>query len=387
MPRHEAEVAIVGGGAIGTSVLFHLVERHGVTDAVLFERDQLGSGSTGKAAGGVRNTFSTATNVAIGNLDLEYFEAFEARVGEPLDFRRTGYLYLFHGPEAERAWRDRVAFYADHDVDAVLLDAEEASDLFEPLDPGAFRGAVFARDCGHLDPHRLTQAFGRAARERGATVETGTAVTDVVVEDGAVAAVETTAGRYTVDRVLNAAGPWSGELAAAVDVDLPLSLFLRRIMVTSPVEAADSPLVIDPERSCYFRAEENGSMLVCDMAQDVDLADPGAVDAGAVGYDYYLAAAETVAPLVPAIADLDVINGWAGRQTHTPDGHAILGPTPVDGFALACGFSGHGVQQSPAVGMALADYLVEGETSVFDLDQFALDRFDRDEAVEPERMA
>lgn len=387
MPRREAEVAVVGGGAIGTSVLFHLAERHGVTDAVLFERDQLGSGSTGKAAGGVRNTFSTATNVAIGNLDLEYFEGFEARVGEPLDFRRTGYLYLFHGREAEREWRDRVEFYAEHDVDAVLLEAEEASDLFEPLDTGAFRGAVFARDCGHVDPHRLTQAFGRAARDRGATIETGTAVTDVVVEDGATVAVETTAGRYEVDRVLNAAGPWAGELAATVGVDLPLSLFLRRIMVTSPVDDADSPLVIDPERSCYFRAEENGSMLVCDMAQDIDLADPGDVDAGAVGYDYYLAAAETVAPLVPAVADLDVINGWAGLQTHTPDGHAVLGPTAVDGFALACGFSGHGVQQSPAVGMALADYLVEGGTSVLDLDEFALDRFDRDDAVEPERMA
>lgn len=388
MADRAATIAIIGGGAIGTSVLFHLAERHGVTDAVLFERDQLGTGTTGRSVGGVRNTFSTPTNIALGHRNIAFFRDFESMVGEPLDFRQTGYLYLFHGRSAEREWHDRAEFFAQHDVTAEVRSPERAGELFDPLDPGAFRGALFAPDCGHVDPHRLTQAFGRAARDRGATIETGTAVDEVLVDDGTVIGVDTDAGTYEVDRVLNAAGPSAGAIAAGVGVDVPLTLLLRRIMVTSPVDDADSPLVIDPERACYFKSEPNGSMLVCDTAQDRrDLTDPGAASSRDVGYDYYLATAEKVSALVPAIADLDVVNGWGGVQTHSPDGHAILGPTGVDGFDLACGLSGHGVQQSPTIGMAMADYLVEGASEVLDVERFALDRFGRDDAIAPERMA
>lgn len=388
MADHSAEFAIVGGGAIGTSALFHLAKRHGVTDAVLFEKDQLGSGSTSKAAGGVRNTFSSEMNIELGKRNIEFFENFEDEVGEDLEFRQTGYMYLFHDEEHERTWRERAAFYADHGVDAEILGPGEAVGVFDHLEPSAISGALFAPDCGHVDPHTLTQAFGRAAVERGTTVHTKTAVTDVTVEDGGVTELETEEGTYEVDRVLNAAGPWAPRLGAMVGVDIPIELMMRRIMVTSPVEDANSPLIIDPERECYFESEKNGSLLVCDMEQDVhDIDDPDTAVAEEIGYDYYLTATEKVEQLVPAIADLDVINGWAGLQSHTPDGHAILGTTEVEGFLVACGFSGHGVQQSPTVGAAMADLLVEGETDVLDVEKLSLGGFETGARLEAEEMA
>lgn len=388
MADHSAEIAIVGGGAIGTSVLFHLAERHGVTDAVLFEKRQLGSGSTGKAAGGVRNTFTNETNIALGNRNIQFFQDFEKRVGEPLEFRQTGYMYLFHDEEHERMWRDRASFFADHDVNVELLSPEECAEVFEHLDPDSFDGALFAPDCGHVDPHTLTQAYARAAVDRGATVHTKTGVTDVTTDDGRVTGIETEAGTYDVDTILNAAGPWAARLGETVGIDIPIELLLRHIMVTSPVEDANSPLVIDRELDCYFKSEKNGSLLVCDKGQDVhDINDPDTAVSDAIGYDYYHAATEKVEQLIPVLADLDVINGWAGLQSHTPDGHAILGPTAVDGFVLACGMSGHGVQQSPSIGTAIADYLVEGESDILDVELLSLNRFEKTERIEPEGMA
>ena len=388
MSDGSPRIAVVGGGAIGTSTLFHLVDRHDVEDAILFEKNQLGSGSTSKAAGGIRNTFTSELNVAMGRRNIDFFANFEDGVGRELEFRQTGYDYLFHSESAEADWRDRKAFFDGHGVASELRSPAETADLFPPLDPSAIGGSLLGTDCGHVDPHTLTQAFAGAAVDRGATVETKTEVRDVHTDDGGVTAVETEDDRYEVDYVVDAAGPWAGRVAKTVGLDVPLELLVRKIMVTSALETdADAPLFIDPELNCYFLPEQNGSLLVCDMDQDVhDVEDPDAVQSGEIGYDYYLDASEKLEQLVPAITELDVINGWAGLQTHTPDKHAIVGPTPVEGFLIACGFSGHGVQQSPSAGAALADLVATGETDVFDVSHLALERFDSDTQIEPEGM-
>lgn len=381
------DVAVVGGGAIGTSTLFHLAADHDVR-GILFEKGQLGSGSTGKAAGGVRNTFTSPANIAVGNRAIEYFRNFADRVGEEVPFRQDGYMYLFHSEAAAERWRDRAALFRRHGVGAELLSPAGAAEKFPPLDADAIGGALFGPDCGHVDPHRLTQAFGRAATERGATVHTGTAVTDVRVEDGAVAAVETETGTHEVDAVLNAAGPWAARVAGMVGLDVPLDLLVRRIVVLEGLSDADGPLAIDPERECYFGAEPDGSLLVCNTGEDIhDIEDPDAATDQRVGYDYHLATAETVSELVPALPDLSVRNGWSGLQTHAPDGHAIVGPTAIDGFYLGCGFSGHGVQQSPVVGGALADMMVRGGTDRVDAAAFSPARFEEAAAGRTEEMA
>jgi sarcosine oxidase subunit beta len=388
MTDSSVRVAVIGGGAIGTSTLFHLAERHDVTDAILFEKDQLGSGSTSKAAGGVRNTFSSPMNIEMGNRNIEFFEQFESRVGQELTFRQTGYTYLFHSEDHENRWREYAAFYTDHDVAAEVLSPTETQELFAPLNESSFRGALHAPDCGHVDPHTVTQAFGRAAVERGATVHTKTAVTDVTVEGGGVSTLETEDDTYEVDAVLNAAGPWASRIGDWIGVNIPIDLLVRRIMVTSAVEAANSPLFIDKERKCYFKTEANGSMLICDTAQDIhDVKDSDSAVSSTVGYDYYLRTTEKVERIVPTLGNLDVINGWAGLQSHTPDGHAVVGSTDVDDFYLACGFSGHGVQQSPSVGAAMADLIVEGDTDIFDVSKLSLDRFESSDGIEPEGLA
>lgn len=382
----RAGVAVVGGGVVGTSVLFHLAER-GCTDAVLLEKGQLGAGSTSRAAGGVRHLFSHPLNVETGKRNLQFFREFEERVGQPLDTEETGYAYLYHSGEVAAEWETRRDRFTDLGVDARMLGPEAVADLFPPLDEATVDGAFFAPECLHVDPHSVTQGYATAAREMGATIETKTAV-EAVETDGKGLAVETETGRWEVDRVVNAAGPWAPALAADLGIDLPVELFARRIAVTSPLDAPASPLLVDGERNCYFRTEGNGSMLCCDLDGDVrGVEDPAEIGHGSVGYDYYLGALGKVAGMVPSVEDSEVINGWAGVQVETPDGHPVLGPTRVDGYLLATGFNGCGVMQSPAVGRALAEYAVEGETDVLPLDDLSVARFDDPDPIEPETMA
>lgn len=388
MTEDPLRVAIIGGGAIGTGTLFHLVTEYDHIEPILFEKDQLGAGSTSKAAGGVRNTFTSLENLRMGKRNIAFFENFAEHVGQELEFRQTGYMYLFHSDASADEWRDRAEFFSEHGVTAEIRSPAETAAEFPPLNADNISGSLFASDCGHVDPHTVTQAFGTAAIDHGATIHTDTAVTDIHIENGAVTALDSDVGRIEVDAVLNAAGPWAPRVGEMVGLDIPIDLFVRRIMVTSPIEHANSPLIIDPEWQCYFAAEKNGSMLACNMEEDIhSIDDPDAAIGDEVGYDYYLRTTEKIRPLVPAIDDLEIINGWAGFQSHTADGNAIIGSTEIEGFYLACGFSGHGVQQAPSVGAAMADLIATGATDVFDLAPFAPDRFDEEGSIDTEQMA
>lgn len=387
MGQDSPEVAIIGGGAIGTSVLFHLWKRHGVTDTVLLERDQVASGSTSRAVGGVRYTFSHPENVEMGLRNLEFYRHFEEEVGEEITFRENGYLYVFHSAESEQAWNEYSTLYDGYDTQARVLSPAETVDVLPALDPTEISGSLWAPDCGHVDPYTVTQAMASAAKERGASIETNTQVQNVTTDSGCVTAIETSCDRYEVDYVVNAAGAWAPAIGKMVGVDIPIERIIRQIIVTDRTEYDSCPLVIDREREFYFEMEENGSLLACDTAQDIHDLTKLEGSPGDIGYEYYLKTSTKLDSLAPGLGDLEVINDWAGYQSHTPDGHAILGPTSVNGFLLACGMSGHGIMQAPSVGAAIADYIVNGETDVLDMDSLTLYRFGDDDSIEREQMA
>jgi sarcosine oxidase subunit beta len=385
----DPDVAIVGGGAVGTSVLYHLTQR-GVTDVALFEKGQLGAGATSKAVGGVRNVFSHPMNVAVGTEMLAYYRQFAAETGADLELDEAGYLYLYDDDDRRDRWAERRTHLDEHGASTEFLDRGSVGDLFPPTATERIAGGLYAPDCLHLDPHTVTRGFATAAERDGAEVNTGTPVEAIDAADGRVEAVETADGTVHPEYVVNAAGPWAPKLAASVGIDVPVSLSARRIAVTEGIVDHSSPLLIDRSRGCYFRTERNGSLLLCDTDGDIeDVGDPAEVQRGDIGFDYYLDALSKVSELVPGIEDAAVVNGWAGVQTHTPDGHPILGPTGIDGLLLACGFNGLGVMFAPAIGAAIADVITGGSTTALDVDRLGLDRFARpsDRRITPENLA
>jgi sarcosine oxidase subunit beta len=375
----RAEVAVVGGGVIGTSIAFHLAEA-GVGDVVLLERDGLGSGSTSKAAGGVRAQFSDRLNIELGARSLEAFARFGERPGQEIDLHRVGYLFLLSTPADVEAFERDVALQNELGVSSRMIDVAEAKRLSPLIETGGLLAAAFSPDDGHCTPESVVLGYASAARRLGATLLTGTTVTGLHTRGDEVRTVVTDRGGIEVGTVICAAGAWSRAVGAMVGVDLPVTPVRRQVVFTEPMPELDPvvPFTIDFATSFYFHREGRGLLL--------GMSDPEQVPGFHLGYsqDWLPRLGEAMAARAPRLLDVGLSDGWAGLYEVTPDHNALIGraSTPAN-FLYATGFSGHGFLQGPAVGEVVRD-LVMGATPVVDVGPLGAERFADGAAQRPE---
>jgi sarcosine oxidase subunit beta len=230
--KRSAEVVIIGGGCMGASVAHHLARR-GVTDVVLVERDALlGTGSTGRNAGGVRHQFSNEANIRLSIESIGVLERFADEVGHVIDFHQDGYLFLLSTPESVETFRRNAALQRSLGVDVQWLGAEEAARLAPGLKAEGVVGATFCQQDGIADPNGVTMGFAKAAQSAGVTIERDTEVTGIRVEAGRVTAVETARGTIETRTVVNAAGPYARQIGRMAGVDVPVDPYRRHIFIT-----------------------------------------------------------------------------------------------------------------------------------------------------------
>ena len=352
----SAEVVVVGGGIVGASALYHLAVA-GCRDAVLLERDTLGSGSTGAAAGGIRAQFSDELNIRIAVESLRRFAAFPEEIGADIGFRQWGYLFLLPA-DAVADFEAAVARQQRLGVATELIGPDEAAAIVPQLSLDGIAAATWNPLDASADPGAAVQGYVDAARRHGATVFQGADATQVLHEGGRVTGVATSRGTIATGRVICAAGVWSRELAATAGVNLPVQAERRYVYQTAAPDElpAELPLTIDFATSFYLHRERDRLLLGGPWASLEDLA-PVAVDR------------------VPALATLPIRPGWSGLYEMSPDHNAIVGDaTEPAGLLYATGFSGHGFQQSPVVGRYLADVAL-GRPPEIDLSPFGVERF------------
>lgn len=373
----SADVVVIGGGVMGTSVAFHLAEA-GVDRVLLLDRGPLGAGSTSKAAGGVRAQFADELNVRLGQRSLELFADFLRRPGQEIDLHRTGYLFAISDPADLSSFEVAVAMQNRLGVPSRLVTPDEAALLSPLLRTDDLVAAAWSPDDGHCTPDSVVLGYASGARRHGATLLTGVDVRSVDVRGGEVVSVTTDAGMVGTGTVVCCAGAWARDLAATAGVDLPVTPYRRQVVVTAPVEdLPPAPMTIDFATSFYFHQEGRGLL--------VGMSDPDEPP----GFDTHVdegflallgAAAEVRAPVV---LEAGVAHRWAGLYEVTPDHNALLGESvEVSRFLYAGGFSGHGFLQGPAVGEILRD-LVLGHEPFLDVTALDVARFARG-AVRPE---
>ncbi len=358
---------------MGTSIAFHLAEA-GLRDVVLLERDALASGSTSRAAGGVRAQFSDPLNVAIALRSLEAFGRFEERPGAPIDLHRVGYLFLLDRADDVSRFEANVALQNDHGVPSRLVSPAEAERL-SPL--AGLEGVLAASFCpldGHASPEAVVQGYAAAARAHGARIEVGCALTAIELDGRAIRAVQTTRGRIETDTVVCAAGIWSPTVAAMVGLELPVVAYRREVGFTAPIAGiVPPPMTIDFSTGFYFHGDGGGLLF--------GMADPEQPPGQGVLRDPdWLAKVFAVAQRrAPALCEAGIAGGWSGFYEETPDHNALIGESPaVSRFLYATGFSGHGFLQGPAVGEIVRD-LVLGRAPFVDVAPLAVERFARRE--------
>jgi glycine/D-amino acid oxidase-like deaminating enzyme len=347
-------ILVAGAGAAGASVAYHL-GLLGAGEVVLCDRGEVAGGSTAKAMGGVRQQFSTAEEVRLARDSIAFF----SELGPPF-FHQVGYLFLATTESGLAGLEARVALQAGLGVPVELVDAS----FVEGLATDDVLGAAFCAEDGVADPPAVARELVRRAAELGVEVREGTYAADLLDE---------------ADTLVIACGPWSAQLGAAAGVELPIRPLCRQLLALEPFPGVPEtlPMVVECETGFHFR--RRGDRVVVAMG---DAAPRWGFDTEVddAVYDDRLA---RLARRFPASAGTRVADAWAGLYDMTPDAHPIVGRV-ADGVYAACGFSGHGFMQSPAVGRAVAELIVQG-TSAVDLAPYSLARFDGS-AVFPESL-
>lgn len=374
----RASVVVVGGGVMGASTAFHLAEA-GVRDVVLVERDELASGSTSKAAGGVRAMFSDEMNIQLGARSLEAFRRFGERPGHDIDLKTVGYLFLLSRPDDVTAFTGSVALQNDLGVPSRMLEPAEAARLSPLVSTEGLLAAAFSPGDGHCTPEAVVAGYAAGARRHGAHIARHCAVLDIESGNGEITAVVTDRGRIATSTVVCTAGAWSPQIAAMVGVDLPVEPLRRQIAFTEPIPglADDTPMTIDFATTFYFHREGPGLL--------IGMSDPTETPGYRLDYSeaWLPGLVEAMSVRAPRLLDVGLRGGWAGLYEVTPDHNALIGEAPSVGrFLYATGFSGHGFLEGPAIGEVLRDLYLGAEPFV-DVSPLSAGRFAR-AAARPE---
>jgi sarcosine oxidase subunit beta len=374
--KGTADVVIIGGGCMGASVAWHLTKL-GITDVLLLEREaQLGAGSTGRNAGGVRQQFSHEANIALSIESIHLLEHFSDAVGHPADLHQDGYLFLLNTESSVQTFRKNVEMQRRQGVDVDWLDPKDAAGLAPGLDVGGVVAATFCQRDGIADPNGVTMGFAKAAQAGGATIERNTEVIGISCESGRVTGVMTNRGAVTSPVIVNAAGPYSRAVGRLAGIDLPVDPYRRHIFIAQAASGVPATriMVIDFESTFYFHREGAGVLFGMGDPDEASTFDT------TVQWDFLPKVVDVAVRRLPALGDASISHAWAGLYEVTPDANPLIGAAQgPDGFFLITGFSGHGFQHSPAAGRILAD-LIAGRDPHFDLSPFAPDRFARGSA-------
>jgi sarcosine oxidase subunit beta len=370
------DVLIIGGGVIGCSIAYFLARR-GCCNVVVVERNTIGSGSTAKAAGGIRQQFSSESNVRLSMYSVKFFEHFHERLELPpdaggVDFRQVGYLFLLSTKEAFTTFERSAAFQQQLGLPVEVLTPEQVGSRWPWLKVSDVVGATYCPTDGYGSPHEVTQAFASYARRQGASFVEGASVSAITRKGGRIMTVETSRGTFSPGMVVGCAGAWSCELGRMAGVDIPVQPLRRMCFTTEPFDAIphDAPMTIEMQNTFHFRPEGSGFMLGTS-----DQHEPYSFNT-TVNWEWLNTVVEDAIKRVPLFEQARIHQGWAGLYETTPDHNAILGPIPgVENLLVATGFSGHGFMQSPATGMVISEFILDGQAHTIDVSDLSIGRF------------
>jgi len=377
-----ADVVIVGGGIVGSSIAYHLTEARCANVLVLERETHQGKGSTGKSMGGVRAQFATPVNIQMSLYSIPFYATFDERLGHPAGYKPQGYLFL--------ATSERHLQYLRTNQDkqkalglktARMVSADEIRSMFPQLCSDDIVGGSFCSTDGFVDPYSAMVGFMTRAADAGARLWRNAEVTAIHKDGRGITGVETTRGPVGTRTVVNAAGAWAAQIGKLAGVELPVEPLRRMLVPTEPFDQFPhtAPMIIDMSNGFHFRPESLGFLLAWNDPEET----PGFKTDFEPGFvEKVLTRAAARVPCFENLA-VNPKRAWAGLYEMTPDHHPILGPVAeVPGLFLANGFSGHGVMHAPATGKILADLILHQKCGLVDTRLLSLDRYREGRLIE-----
>lgn len=363
---------------MGASIAYHLATR-GQKDILLLEKeDFFGQGATGRCAGGVRYQFATQVNIRLSLKSLPMLERFEAEIGQAIDFRRSGYMFMLTRPEDIPIFQNNLKLQNSLGVQTEWLEGDEIRQRLPMMHIEDVLAGTFNPSEGIVDPNSVVMGYINAAQRLGVQALNSVNVTGLQVNSGKISAVETSEGDIATPVVFNAAGPWAGLVGHMAGVDIPITPLRRQMFTTTPLPGipTDFPFVIDFAQSLYFHREGLGLL--------IGMSNPDEKPGFDQNLDpvWELVNLEAAAARLPLLEGASLVSHWAGLYEVTPDAHPIFGQTALDGFYVCAGFSGHGFMHGPIAGKLLAEILLDGEAHSVDVSMLDLARFEQGRLIQ-----
>jgi len=369
----SADVIVIGAGVHGASVAFHLASRG--ASVVVVERSTIAAGATGRSSGLVRIHYDLLAETRLAWASYPWFVEWSERVGGECGFTRTGFLWIEPAAGGERL-RANVAAHRALGVETSIVEADEIRRMAPALAVDGDELAAYEPGSGYADPSGTAAGFLRAARDRGARLIQGADVTAIPVIGGRVTGVETTRGAFGAPVVVNAAGAWAARVAALAGLDIPVTVW-RHDTAYLGVPAGlprPIPVVIDIAHAMYFRPE-GAELVLVGLEDGSEMGGSPDRDTAHAAADFRDRATDRIVRRVPGLIDGTFQSAHSGQDGLSPDQRPILGPAGPDGFYLDCGHSGTGFKTSPAVGLGMAELILDGSATSVDLAPFSPGRF------------
>lgn len=381
--RKTADAVVIGGGAVGTSTLYHLTKL-GMTDVVLLEKGGLASASTGDSAAIVRQHYSNGVSIRLVKRSVEILESFHEEFGVEV-FNQIGWCFLVP-PDAETSFVENMTQLRRLGVRTEEISVDQAvSEHLPGLNPDGISRVAYEPDGGYADPHALCNGFVDRARDAGAAVHINTPATGITMRGDRVDGVKIEGDEISTPIIVNAAGPWAPEVGRWVGLDLPLELSREQEMMLQV--PSDVPT---PERSVsnmveriYFRPTKQPGTVLVGVGHPKENDRVSADDYNHTADPEFIeAAGGRLAHRMPRLVGAKVMASWAGLYTITPDWSMIVDRAPrIEGMYLAVGGSGHSFKLAPAIGQCLAEMIVDGKATTVNIDALRASRFDENDPM------
>jgi len=377
------DLIIVGGGIMASSVAYNLYNDGFTGEIAIFEKDRIYEhSSTPRSEGGIRQTFSTEVNIKLSQYSYQVYKNFEEDMkvdDEPtlIDFRENGYLYLLN-KRTMPVFKEIIKMQEALSVKVEVMNQEETKNFFPELNVDDLEGAVFDPEAGNADPYSVLQSYVKKVKSFGATF-IYEEIDTILTERAKVTGVKTVKGdTYNAPIIVNAAGPWAGDLSAKIGLEIPIKPLRRQLFTVDTAEkfSREIPFTFDPT-GMHFRGER--SKIVVGWATDFDY-----------GYNFKLQKGFFEEEIWPLLADrsshferLKLEGGWTGLYDYNyVDHNAIISDHPsMKGYYIISGFSGHGFQQAPAAGKGLSELIRLGKFETIDISPLSVERFANNKLV------
>jgi glycine/D-amino acid oxidase-like deaminating enzyme len=366
-----SNIVIIGGGVMGASTLYHLAAR-GIKNVVLLEKNEFfGQEATGRCAGGVRYQFATEINIHLSIESLPMLDRFKEEIGQDVNFRKCGYLFVLTNPKDAEAFKHNVELQNKLGVETEWLSGDEVRKRLPDMRfQDALAGTFNPKD-GLVDPNSVVMGYVNAAQKLGGKAYSEVEVNGLDIVGGRIQAVKTSQGVIETPVVVNASGPWLGILGEMAGLEIPITALRRQVFTTTPLPALPDnfPFVIDFAQSLYFHREGEGLLSGMSNPNETHGFDEN------VDEDWELTNLEASISRLPLLEKAGLLSHWAGLYEVTPDAHPVYGKTDVEGFYVVGGFSGHGFMHGPVSGKLMTEIILDGKSTTLDVSKLDLARF------------